>query len=73
MKVLQNILVPPLIHSAPVPGIENCRSLNFFVVDNTEIAKISLNAKIVGPLIFVYVLEGEGCREHQRYITWEVS
>ena len=27
MKMLQNILVPPLFHSAPVPGIKNDRSL----------------------------------------------
>ena len=29
MKMLQNILVPPLFHSAPVPGIKNDRSLYF--------------------------------------------
>ena len=34
MRMLQNILVPPLIDSAPVPGIKNDQSLksNAFVV-----------------------------------------
>ena len=31
MKMLQNILDPPLFHSAPVPGIKNGRSLKSIV------------------------------------------
>ena len=45
LKMLQNILVPPLFHSAPVPGIKNDRSLSIIV--SKQCRKRCLNSSIL--------------------------